>query len=180
MSRRIRRKDKAIMFGETNKALGRGQLLKGATLGAFAALGPAALLQVSTAEAAEPSLVGVWMTTNSGEGDVDLIAFTKDGLMIDAGSVPLKAPAPSDNTPITVGLGSWAQAATGGYIATFISLAAGKDGAFQGTFTIDAHATLSADGNTFVAPYRATARAGEKVVYAGTGSVTGTRIKPAM
>jgi hypothetical protein len=35
-------------------------------------------------------------------------------------------------------------------------------------------------GDTFHAPYKVTARAGGKIVFMGTGSVTGTRIKPAM
>jgi len=137
-------------------------------------------MNVTDAEAAGPSLVGVWMVTDTGAGNVDLAAFTKDGLMIDAGSIPFKAPSPGDNTPITIGLGSWAPAANGGYDLTFVSLAAGKDGALQGTFTISAHATLSADGDTFHAPYKAAARADGKIVFTEKGRVTGKRIKAVM
>jgi hypothetical protein len=165
----------------TTKTMRRRSLLKGAAaLGALAALGTPGFINATETEAAGSSLVGVWMVTDKGRGDVDLSAFTNDGLMIDAGSVSLKAPAPSNNTPNTIGLGSWAPAASGGYDLTFVGLIEGKDGALQGTKTISAHATLSADGDTFHAPYKGTFHAGGKVVFTVTGSVTGTRIKPAM
>ncbi len=169
------------MSFDTTKSIGRDHLLKGAAaLGALAALGATGIVKVPESEAASPSLVGAWMTTNKGAGDVSITAFTKDGLVIDSGSVAFKAPAPSGNSPITIGLGTWVAAASGGFDVTFSSLGVGTDGALQGVFTITAHAVLGADGNSFHASYKAAAVAGGKVMYSGTGSVTGTRMKPAM
>jgi len=171
------------MFGETNKTMGRGNLLKGAAaLGALTALGTSGLLKATETDAAGPSLVGVWLLNvdSGGSKSVDLFAITKDGLVIDAGSVSLKAPPPGQNSPITIGLGTWANAASGGFDVTFVSLGAGTNGAFQGTATISAHATLGADGNTFHAPFKLTIEAGGKVQFTETGTVTATRIKPAM
>jgi len=170
-----------MMPVDTNKAMDRRHLLKGAAaLGALAALGAPGLIEASEA-AAGPSPVGAWMlrTVSNGSTSVDLFAFTKDGLVVDAGGVPLKAPAPSDRSPITIGLGTWARAAGGGIDVAFASLGAGADGAFQGSSTISAHVLLGADGNTFHGPFKVTAEAGGKVVYTGTGTVTATRIKPA-
>jgi hypothetical protein len=90
------------------------------------------------------------LTTTSGDGTAaDLFAFTSDGLVIDAGGVRLKSPAPSNKTPITIRLGVWTHAAGGGVKVTFVELGAGKNGALQGILTITAHVTRNADGNSF-------------------------------
>lgn len=105
------------MFADMNRRIGRGQVLKGAAaIGGLAALGAGDLTKVALVEAAGPSPVGAWMLTTvvGGGKAMDLFAFTADGLVIDSGGVSLKAPAPSNNTPITIGLGTWAQGAAGG------------------------------------------------------------------
>ncbi|MGH2389820.1 MAG: hypothetical protein ACRDIE_16585 [Chloroflexota bacterium] len=167
----------------TNKIVGRGRLLKGAAaLGALAALGTTGIVDAAETQAAGPSPVGAWMliTESAGSKSMDLFAFTKDGLVIDAGAVSVKAPPKGQNSPITIGLGTWAAAADGGVDVTFASLGAGMDGSYQGTSTITAHVSFDAAGNTFKGPFKASVEAGGKVVYSGTGTVTAKRIKPAM
>ncbi|HEY8283912.1 MAG TPA: hypothetical protein VIJ28_05960 [Chloroflexota bacterium] len=167
----------------TNKAMDRCRLLRGAAaFVALTALGTTGLVDVAESEAAGPSPVGAWMLNTEGEGgkSVDMVAFTKDGLVINAGGISLKAPPPGQNSPITIGLGTWAKAADGGVNVTFVVLAAGTNGAFQGTNTISSHALFSADGNSFHGPFKVTVEVGGKVVFTGTGTVTGKRIKLAM
>ncbi|HWE61869.1 MAG TPA: hypothetical protein VHB98_09165 [Chloroflexota bacterium] len=168
---------------ETNKAMDRRHLLRGAAaLGALAAIGSTGIVGAAETEAAGSSPVGAWMlnTESGGSKSVDLFAFTKDGLVIDSGGVPLKAPPAGQSSPITIGLGTWANAAAGGFNVTFVSLGAGANGAFQGTSTISAHVLLGVDGNSFHGQFKVTVEAGGKVVFTESGTVTATRIKPAM
>ncbi len=171
------------MSVDTTKTMGRGRMLKGAAaFGALAALGTSGLMKVTEADAAGSSPVGAWMLTtkSGGSTSMDLFAFTKDGLVIDAGGVSVKAPPKGQNTPITIGLGTWAAAADGGVDVAFASLSAGTDGSYQGTVTITAHVVLDATGDSFKGPFKVSVEAGGKVVYTASGTVTATRIKPAM
>src|SRR5207302_8826398 len=125
---------------DKGQPLARRHLLQGAAaVGALAALEAAAWPQATDTEAAAPSLIGSWIVhiaDSTGTKSVDLASFTKDGLVFDAGSLPLKAPPPGRGGPPSVGLGTWAEAAGGGFDVTFVSLAAGPKGAFAGTVTI--------------------------------------------
>lgn len=166
-------------------AVARRQLLKGAAaVGALAALEGAGIDRAAEAEAATPSLAGTWMiqTKSSSSTSMDLAAFTRDGIVIDAGSVPMTAPpAGQGNGPITIGLGSWTAAAAGGFNVRFASLGVDPKGAYAGTATIDAHVTLGATGNSFSGTYKVTGEAGGKIIFTDSGTVKAKRIKaPAM
>jgi hypothetical protein len=168
---------------DTTKTMRRSHLLKGAAaFGALAALGSTGISNVTDTEAAGPSPVGAWMLTTEGRGNksMDLAALTKDGLIIDAGGVPVQAPPKGQNTPITIGLGTWVAAAGGGIDVSFASLFAGTDGSYQGTASITAHVVLNAAGDAFKGPYKLRLEAGGKVAFSETGTVSAKRIKPAM
>ena len=169
------------MSAEEPKAIARRRLLKGAAaIGALAALQAPDLAQVAETEAAGPSLVGTWIvriTDSTGTKSVDLTSFTKDGLVFDAGSLPLKAPPPGQGGPPSVGLGTWARAAGGGYDATFVSLAPGPKGALLGTVTINVHVALGGGGDTFSGAFTVTGEAAGKVLFSAHGTATATRVK---
>jgi hypothetical protein len=168
---------------DTTKTMKRGHLLKGAAaFGALAALGSTGIRNVTETDAAGPSPVGAWiLTTESASGkSMDLVALTKDGLIIDAGGVSVKAPPKGQNTPITIGLGTWAAAAGSGIDVSFASLGVGTDGSYQGTATITAHVVLNETGDSFNGPFKVSIDAGGKVVFTETGTVSAKRIKPAM
>jgi hypothetical protein len=166
---------------DKSKTVVRRQLLKGAAaVGAVAALQATQFAQASDTDAAGPSLVGTWMfqidDANSGKS-MDLTSFSQDGLVIDAGSVPLKAPPAGQGGPSSVSLGRWAAAMGGGYNVTFVSLAPGQNGALQGIVTINAHLTVGAGGDTASGSFTVTGKAGSKVMFSTKGTVKGTRIK---
>jgi hypothetical protein len=162
-----------------NRPIGRRHLLKGvAAAGAIAALQLPDLARAVEADAAPPSLVGAWIVqvNSGGQKMVDLVTFSKDGLVTDAGALPLKAPPPGQVSPPSVGLGSWAPGADGGYDITFVNLAADAKGAFAGTVTIAAHVTLGATGNIWSGAFTITGEAGGKVLFTEHGTVTARRI----
>jgi hypothetical protein len=163
-----------------NTSIVRRQLLKGAAAaGILAALQVPELAHAVEADAATPSLVGAWIVQidSGGMHSVDLTSFTKDGLVFDAGSLPLKAPAPGQGGPPSVGLGAWAAAKGGGFDATFVNLAPDPKGAFALTVTINAHVSLGAGGNTFSGAFTVTGESGGKVMFSDKGTVTAKRIK---
>ncbi len=169
-------------MSEEIKTVARRQLLqRAAAFGALTALAGADLDQTMETEAAAPSLAGTWMmqVVSEGETSIDLVSFSKDGLVIDAGSIPQKAPpAGQSNGPITIGLGSWVAAQDAGFHVRFVSLGADPKGAFAGAATIDAHVKLGTTGNTLSGSFKLTVTMGSKVLFGGTGTVTGTRVTP--
>jgi hypothetical protein len=170
------------MFVDMNKAMGRRKLLSSAAaLGALAALQAPGLVEAAGSAAAGRSPVGSWMFKLTVEGDdfMSLVAFTKDGVVIVAGEVHLAAPLLSENFPITGGLGTWTRTADGGIAFAFVKLVAGIDGALLRTETVRGHDLFGADGSSLHGLFDLTAESGGKVVLSGSGTGTGTRIKPA-
>ncbi len=168
------------MSMETKKPIQRRQLLRGvAAVTALAAMQTPNLARAS--EAAAPALVGVWLshvTDQTGSTRIDIMSFSADGLVLTGGALPVVAPKLPESGRSTIGQGTWMRAMGGGYVAQFVELNAGADGAFSGSTTISTHFTLSADGNSVSGRFNIVIEAGGHVVFTSHGTARATRITP--
>ncbi len=148
-------------------------------LGALAALDGPLSAQARAPQADMANLVGTWMvhlTDHQGNKRIGLTSLTKDGLVVSAGSFPLKASPRATPGQATIGQGVWA--ATGnGFDFSFVQLNVGADGSFVGTTTVTAHNILDANGESWHGQFALTVMAHGKVVFTSGGTVQTTRVR---
>lgn len=170
------------MSTQTTTSILRRNLLKGVAAAAvLVALQIPRLTPGPDAVAAGPSLVGVWMSQvidQRGGKRIDIMTFSKDGLVLTAGALPMVAPTPPGLRRDSIGQGTWAHAAGGGYDAQFVELNQNADGTFGGTTTIRSHATLSADGTVAQGRSDIVIEVGGHVVFTAHATIRATRITP--